>query len=220
LGSVDVLERRALRAPVKTNLRVRNCRICHLKPLDRLGLLIVFFLRRHSSLQFNHGGIGMNNKILRCLAAGALSAALALASPALARGGGGGGGGGGHGGGGMGGGHGGMGMGGGHGGMGGMGMGGGMHAGGWGGGAHFGGMNGGAHFSGGHFAGARFAHAGFSPRFSSFGFRGHARFFHHRFHRFAFVGGPILYASYDSCWRRVWTPYGPQWADVCGDYGY
>jgi hypothetical protein len=81
-------------------------------------------------------------------------------------------------------------------------------------------MNGVAHFSGGHFAGARFAHAGFSPRFSSFGFRGHGRFFHHRFHRFAFVGGPFLYASYDSCWSRVWTPYGPRWVDVCSDYGY
>ena len=93
------------------------------------------------------------------------------------------------------------------------GMGGGMHSA----GMHVGGM-GGAHFSGSHFAGARFAHAGFSPRFSSFAFRGHR--FHHRFHRFAFVGGPFLYASYDSCWRRVWTPYGPQWVDVCGDYGY
>jgi hypothetical protein len=117
-------------------------------------------------------------------------------------------------------------MGGGHGGgmgamgMGGLGMGGGMHAGAMGGGMHFGGMNGGAHFSGGRFAGAHFAHAGFSPRFSSFGFRGRGHFFHHRFNRFAFFGGPFLYAAYDGCWRRVWTPYGPQWADVCGDYGY
>src|SRR5260370_15897589 len=44
-------------------------------------------------LQFNHGGIGMNNRLLNCLIAGALGTALALASPALAfRGGGGGGG--------------------------------------------------------------------------------------------------------------------------------
>jgi len=34
--------------------------------------------------------------------------------------------------------------------------------------------------------------------------------FHHRFHRFAFVGAPFAYAAYDSCWRRVWTPYGLQ----------
>ena len=88
--------------------------------------------------------------------------------------------------------------------------------GGGGGGMH-GGM-GGAHFSGSHFAGARFAHAGFSPRFSSFAFRGHR--FHHRFHRFAFVGAPFAYAAYDSCWRRTWTPYGPQWVDVCSGYGY
>ena len=137
----------------------------------------------------------MNNKLLSCLIAGALSATLALAPPAFARGGGGGGGGG-------------------HGGGGGMhagGMGGGMHGGGMGGGMHFAAMGGGAHFAGSHFAGPHFAHAG------RFGFRDH---FHHRFHRFAFFGAPYAYASYDSCWRRVWTPYGLQWANVCGDYGY
>jgi hypothetical protein len=136
----------------------------------------------------------MNNKLLSCLIAGALSATLALAPPAFARGGGGGGGG--------------------HGGGGGMhagGMGGGMHGGGMGGGMHFAAMGGGAHFAGSHFAGPHFAHAG------RFGFRDH---FHHRFHRFVFFGAPYAYASYDSCWRRVWTPYGLQWANVCGDYGY
>src|SRR5450631_4009472 len=138
----------------------------------------------------------MNNKLLSCLIAGALSATLALAPPAFARGGGGGGGGGGHGGGG---------------GMHGGGMGGGMHGGGMGGGMHFAAMGGGAHFAGSHFAGPHFAHAG---RFAS---RDH---FHHRFHRFAFFGAPYAYASYDSCWRRVWTPYGLQWANVCSDYGY
>jgi hypothetical protein len=76
---------------------------------------------------------------------------------------------------------------------------------------HFAAMGGGAHFAGSHFAGPHFAHAG------RFGFRDH---FHHRFHRFAFFGVPYAYASYDSCWRRVWTPYGLQWANVCGDYGY
>ena len=95
------------------------------------------------------------------------------------------------------------------------GMGGGMH-GGMGGGMHSGGMHiggmGGAHFSGSRFAGAHFAHAGFSR------FHGHR--FHHRFHRFAFVGAPFAYAAYDSCWRRVWTPYGLQWVDVCSNYGY
>jgi hypothetical protein len=109
-------------------------------------------------------------------------------------------------------------MGGGHGGMGG-----GMHGGGMGGGMrggamHFGGMGGAAHFSG-HFAGARFAHAGFVPRFSRAAFH-NSRFFHHRHHRFAFIGAPYAYAGYDSCWRRVWTPYGLQWVDVCGGYGY
>jgi hypothetical protein len=128
----------------------------------------------------------MNNKVLSCLIAGALSATLALAPPALARGGGGhGGGGGGHG-----------------------GMGGGMHGGGM--GMHAGGMGGGMHFGGSRFAGPHFAHAGFSPRFSRV----------HRFHRFAFFGAPYAYASYDSCWRRAWTPYGLQWVNVCGDYGY
>ena len=138
----------------------------------------------------------MNNKLLSCLIAGALSATLALAPPAFARGGGGGGGG--HGGG----------MGG---GMHASGMGGGMHGGGMGGGMRFAAIGGGAHFAGNHFAGPHFAHVG------RFGFRDH---FHHRFHRFAFFGAPYAYAAYDSCWRRVWTPYGLQWANVCGDYGY
>jgi hypothetical protein len=121
----------------------------------------------------------MNNKLLSCLIAGALSATLALAPPALARGGGGGGG----------------------------------HGGGMGGGMHFAAMGGGANFAGSHFAGAHFAHAG------RFGFRDNDHF-QRRFHRFAFFGAPYVYASYDSCWRRVWTPYGLQWANVCGDYGY
>jgi len=163
----------------------------------------------------------MNNKILSCLMAGALGTALALASPALAfRGGGGGGGGGG-----------GMHAGGMGGGMHAGGMGGGMHAAGIGGGAHFGAMSGGAHFgamSGGtHFSGSRFAstpfaaHAAISPRFSRFAFRdGFHHRFHHRFHRFAFVGAPLVFAAYDSCWRKVWTPYGLQWINVCDDYGY
>jgi hypothetical protein len=85
---------------------------------------------------------------------------------------------------------------------------------------------GGAHFGGGHFAGAPFAHGGFSPgsRFAFHnGFHNRGFFFHHRFHRFnrfAFVGAPFAYAAYDSCWRRVWTPYGLQWTNVCYGYGY
>ena len=93
-----------------------------------------------------------------------------------------------------------------HGGMGGGMRSGGMHIGGMGGGAHFGGMRV-AHFSGSRFAGAHFAHARFH----------HGRFFHHR--RFAFIGAPY-YASYDSCWRRTWTPYGLQWVNVCNYYDY
>ena len=145
----------------------------------------------------------MNNKVLGCLIAGALSAALALASPALARGG-------------HGGGMGGMGGGGGMGSKGSMGVG--MHAAAVGGG--IGSMGAAPHFSGSHFAGAPFAHAGFSPRFSRFAFHDRGRFIHHRFHRFAFVGAPFAYAAYDDCWRRVWTPYGLRWVGVCGDYGY
>jgi hypothetical protein len=34
----------------QANFRVRNCHICHLKTLDRLGLLVVLFMRRHQSL--------------------------------------------------------------------------------------------------------------------------------------------------------------------------
>jgi hypothetical protein len=92
-------------------------------------------------------------------------------------------------------------------------------------GAHRGGMGGGPRFAAAHWGGAhwsgmnrgvRFAHAGFSHRFSRFAF--HHRF-HHRFDRFAFVGAPYLYASYyDDCWRTVWTRYGLQWVNACGDY--
>jgi hypothetical protein len=96
-----------------------------------------------------------------------------------------------------------------HGGGGWHGGGGGWHGGG--GGWHGGGMR----FSGARFGGAHFAHAGFSPRFAF-----HHRFFHHRFHRFAFFGAPFAYASYDGCWRRAWTSYGPQWVNFCGNYGY
>ena len=160
----------------------------------------------------------MNNKVLSCLIAGALATTLALGSSAFGRGGG------------MGGGmHGGS-MGGGvhAGGMGGGmhvgGMGGGMRVGAMSGGMRFGGMSGGRHFSGSRFAGAPLAaHAALSPRSSTFAFRDglhHRAFFHHRFHRFAFVGVPFAYAAYDSCWRRVWTPYGWEWVDVCSDYLY
>jgi hypothetical protein len=132
----------------------------------------------------------MSTRILRRVAAGVFAAALAMSSPAFARGGGGGmmmgGGGGMHGGGGMSGGH----------AMGGMG--GGMHAMG---GPHMAAMGvGGPHFSSGHFT-----HAAFSPRFG----------FHHRFHHgFFFVGAPFFYAGYDSCWNRVWTAYGLRWVNV------
>ena len=112
------------------------------------------------------------------------------------------------------------------------GMGGGMHA--IGGGMHFGGMGAGPRFSGvgPRFAGPRFAggpfaaHAAVAPRVSHVGsprfirFAFHHRFFRHRFHRFAFFGAPFVYASYDSCWQRVWTRYGVQVVNVCGDYGY
>jgi hypothetical protein len=68
------------------------------------------------------------------------------------------------------------------------------------------------HFS--HFAFDRDFHHGFHHGF-------HDRF-HHRFRHFAFFGGPFYadYGYYDGCWRRAWTPYGPQWVNVCGDYGY
>jgi hypothetical protein len=192
------MRRRPRNSDSKTNFRVRNCRIFHLKTLDPLALLVVFLLRRYPSQSLNHGGIGMTNKLLNCLAAGALGTALALASPALAF-------------------HGGGGMGGGGGGMHAGGMGGGMHAGGMSGGMRFGAMSGGTHFSQGRFASAR---TGFSPRVSRFAFRDRNRFNHRRFNRFAFVGVPYAYAAYDSCWRRVWTPYGLRWVDVCNGYGY
>ncbi len=158
----------------------------------------------------------MKHKLLNGLIAVALGTALAMASPAFAgRGGGGGGGGFG-----------------GHGGMGGMGAG---MRGGMGGGMGFHAMGGPA-FSGARFGTAPFAaHAAFAPGFSRgafgphfshgvfgprFAFR-HGHFFHHRFRRFVFVGGPFYdYYGYDSCWRRVWTAHGPHWVNVCTDDWY
>jgi hypothetical protein len=96
--------------------------------------------------------------------------------------------------------------------------GGGGHGGGMGGGMHAGGMGGGMRFGGSGFAGTHFAHAGLSPRFSRSGFRDHRFFRHDRFHRFAFVGAPFYDDYYDGCWRRAWTPYGPQWVNACGSY--
>jgi hypothetical protein len=160
---------------------------------------------------FSRRRIQMNQKFLNCLAACALATALSLASPALGRGGFGGGMGGGMHGGAMG------------------GMGGGMHGGTFSGmargmpvGAIGAGMRFAPQFNGGRFANPRFAHAAISPHFSSFAFnRGfHRHFFHHRFNRFAFVGLPFAYATYDSCWSQIWTPYGPQLVDVCTGYGY
>ena len=140
----------------------------------------------------------MNSRLIGCFFAGAL----ALASPALARGGMGGGGG-------M---HGG--------GMGGWMLGGGgMHFGGMGGGMRVGGIGPATHFGGAHFAGAGIARPGFAPRSSRFSFHD-GRFFHHRHNRFFFAGAPYAYAAYESCWRRTWTPYGVQWVNVCGDYNY
>ncbi|TPQ35152.1 hypothetical protein C2U70_15370 [Bradyrhizobium guangdongense] len=149
----------------------------------------------------------MNNRLLTGLVAATVAATLAVASPVLARGGGGGG----------------------HGGFGGGMRGGGMHMG----GAHVGGAHfGGARFAGpamGHaafgprFAGAPMARAAFAPRFAGAGWHGHHHgvFRHHRFHRFAFIGAPAIYAGYyDGCWRRAPTPYGWQWVNVCGDYWY
>jgi hypothetical protein len=97
---------------------------------------------------------------------------------------------------------------------------GGMHA--MGGAARFGGAGGVPHFAGARVGRMTFAHAGFSPRFAHAGFSRRA-FFHHRFHRFAFVGVPFAFADYgyyDDCWRQIWTAYGPQWTNVCGGYGY
>ncbi|MBR0714505.1 hypothetical protein [Bradyrhizobium liaoningense] len=176
----------------------------------------------------------MTNRLLTGFVAATVAATLAVASPVLARGPGGfGGGGGAH-----------------FGGGGGMhvgGMGGGHFGGASFGGARFAGSPMGARaafgprfagspmaaraaFVGPRFAGAPLAtRAAFGPRFAGTAWHGrpfvgrHAFFFrHHRFHRFAFVGAPFVYANYydDGCWRRTWTPYGWQWVNVCGDYWY
>ena len=65
---------------------------------------------------------------------------------------------------------------------------------------------------------AAMPHAAFShPAFPHHGFFHH----HNRFNRFAYGGGgDYFYAGYNDCWRRVWTAYGPQWVNLCADYGY
>jgi hypothetical protein len=116
-------------------------------------------------------------------------------------------------------------------------MGGGAHFGAVGGGMRFGGMAGGARFAstgvgtrfgGDRFASTRFAHAALAPQFSRGAFRGrdgfrHRAFFRNRFNRFAFFGGGFYgdyYGDYGDCWTQAWTPYGPQWVNACGYYGY
>jgi hypothetical protein len=90
---------------------------------------------------------------------------------------------------------------------------------------HFAAIGASPRFAGGRFGGAAFARPGFSPRFSHAAFAHNRFFFHHgrRFRHFAFFGAPFGYADYsyyDSCWRRIWTAYGPQWTNVCTTYGY
>jgi hypothetical protein len=157
----------------------------------------------------------MNGRIVGCLSAAVLGAAISLPNPAMAF----------RGGGGFGGMHGGFGGGGMHFGGGGF-RGGGMH---FGGGSFRGGMitgrsvfvPGGNRFVGAPFAGRRFV----GNRFNNFAFRRNAFFFrHHHFRNFAFVGGPFFYdnAAYygNYCWQQSWTPYGWQWVNVCYSYGY
>ena len=87
---------------------------------------------------------------------------------------------------------------------------------------HFGGMGGGMRVGGMGFAAAASVSRAAALRVRVLrmqGLRITAEFFHHRY-RFAFIGVPYAYAAYDSCWRRTWTPYGLQWVNVCGDYGY
>ncbi len=99
--------------------------------------------------------------------------------------------------------------------------GGGMHMGG--GGMHAGGgIRSFGGFRGGH--PATFHRQAFVPRHHVL-FRRHAAFPRHhvffrhhlRHHRF-FVAGVGLY-GYDSCYRRVWTPWGWRWRRIC-DYDY
>jgi hypothetical protein len=147
----------------------------------------------------------MSNRLANYLFAGALVSALALASPALAF----------RGGGGMG-----AGM-----GMHGIGGGMGMHSVGMGGGMAMHPMGTAPRVGAMRFAAAPMSRAAWGPGWSRSAFPHHAhffhhRFFHHRFNRFAFVGVPYFYAGYDDCWRQVWTRYGLQWGNVCGDYGY
>jgi hypothetical protein len=143
----------------------------------------------------------MSSRLANYLIAGAFVSALALASPALAF----------RGGGGM--------------GMRGMGGGMGMHSMGMGGGMAMHPMGAAPRVGAMRFAAAPMSHAAWGPGWSRSAFPHnarifHHRFFHHRFNRFAFVGVPFFYAGYDSCWRQVWTRYGLQWVNACGDYGY
>lgn len=149
----------------------------------------------------------MTRKLTRILVASVLGTALALAPAAFGHGGGGGGHGGGGGGGGMG-------VGGGMGGMGGRGAVGGLGGRGVVGGRSVGGAAdprvGG--FGRPAVVGQRFGATAWTraPRYVL-----HNRVLRHR--RFAFFGAPY-YSYYDSCWQTVWTGFGTQWVNVCGDY--
>jgi hypothetical protein len=108
----------------------------------------------------------------------------------------------------------------GHGGGGGVG-----HGGGFGGGfSRGGGFSHGGGFSrgGGGFSRSAVAHSGRFAGVRHFGFRDRSAFRHrfdgrHRFfrNRFAFVGAAFPYGYYDSCYTRVWTPWGWRWQSVC-----
>src|SRR5215831_4844089 len=110
----------SLRGATKTNFRVRNWRISHLKLQNNFGFpVVVLFCDKRSRCRFNNGGFFDEQQATKCLTAGALVVTLAIAAPALAFHGGGGG------------------------------FGGGMHGGGFGGGMHGAGFGGGMHAMGG-----------------------------------------------------------------------
>src|SRR5271170_1601704 len=75
------------------------------------------------------------------------------------------------------------------------------------------GRGGGIAYGGGmsHFAGVAAVHPMGRVAFGN-GFR-----FGHRFvrNRFAFVGVGAPYGYYNSCYARVWTPWGWSWRYVC-----
>jgi hypothetical protein len=62
------------------------------------------------------------------------------------------------------------------------------------------------------FALAALGAAALAPTSADAGFKHKHHWHGHKWHKHIYVGGPIVYGGYHSCWVKRWvdTPYGPR----------